>query len=143
MRLEYTKNAAMVISFAKEAAETLGQGTVGTEHLLIGCLWEEEGLAARVLKENNLNQEAIEKVIQDTMISEHFWEEGTHHEFTPKAEAVLENSEAQARYYGASRIGTEHILLSLLKTKECAAVRMLEILKMNIQKIFVDILQTI
>ena len=37
MRLEYTKNAAMVISFAKEAAETLGQGTVGTEHLLIGC----------------------------------------------------------------------------------------------------------
>ena len=143
MRLQYTKNASMVISFAKEAAETLGQGTVGTEHLLIGCLWEGEGLAARILKENNLNQEAIEKVIQDTMVSDHFWEEETHHEFTPKAEDVLKESEAQARYYGASQIGTEHILLSLLKAKECAAVRMLDALKINTQKIFVDILQTI
>jgi len=143
MRLEYTKNAAMVISFAKEAAETLGQGTVGTEHLLIGCLWEGEGLAAKILKENNLNQEAIEKVIQDTVISDHFWEEENHLEYTPKAEEVLENSESQARYYGAYQIGTEHILLALLKLKECAAYKMLESLKMNIQKIFVDILQTI
>ena len=143
MRLEYTRNAEMVISFAKEAAETLGQGTVGTEHLLIGCLWEGEGLAAKVLKENGLNQEAVEKVIQDTMISDHFWEEGYHQEFTPKAESVLELSETQARYYGASRIGTEHILMALLKTKECAAVRMMETLKLNIQKIFVEMLQTI
>jgi len=143
MRLEYTKNASMVIAFAKEAAQTLGQGTVGTEHLLIGCLWEGEGFAARVLKENHLNQEAMEKIIQDTAILEHFWEESFNHEFTPKAEEVLENSKFQAQYYGALKIGTEHILLSLLKTKECAAVRMLETLKINIQKIFVDILQTI
>ena len=143
MRLEYTKNAGMVISFAKEASETLGQGTVGTEHLLIGCLWEGEGLAAKVLKENGVGQEAIERLIQDTVISDHFWEEGVHLEFTPKVQQILDNSEGEARYYGACKIGTEHILLALLKTKECAAVKMLETLKINTQKIFVEILQTI
>ena len=63
MRLEFTKNADMVISFAKEAADALGQGCVGTEHLLIGCLWEGQGLAAKVLKENNVSQEIVEKLI--------------------------------------------------------------------------------
>ena len=75
MRLDYTKNAEMVISFAKEASETLGQKIVGTEHLLIGCLWEGEGLAAKVLKENGVGQEAIENLIGDilaTHVSRHF-----------------------------------------------------------------------
>lgn len=143
MRLEYTKNAEMVISFAKEASETLGQGTVGTEHLLIGCLWEGEGLAAKVLKENGVGQEAVEKMIQDTMILEHFWEEGIHLEYTPKARQILENSEKEAAYYGAYKIGTEHLLIALLREKECAAFKMLNTLKINIQKIFVEILQTI
>ena len=143
MRLEYTKNAGMIISFAKEASETLGQGTVGTEHLLIGCLWEGEGLAAKVLKENGVGQDAVEKLIQDTVIGDHFWEEGGHQEFTPKAAQILENSESEARYYGASRIGTEHILLALIKAKDCAAAKMMETLKINTKKIFVEILQTI
>ena len=135
MRLDYTKNAEMVISFAKEASETLGQKIVGTEHLLIGCLWEGEGLAAKVLKENGVGQEAIENLIGDTMIPDPFWTVGEPQEFTPRAEAVLIKSQNEAIRFKASMIGTEHILLSLLKEQDCVAVRLLSSLGINIQKI--------
>ena len=143
MRLDYTKNAEMVISFAKEASETLGQKIVGTEHLLIGCLWEGEGLAAKVLKENGVGQEAIENLIGDTMIPDPFWTVGEPQEFTPRAEAVLIKSQNEAIRFKASMIGTEHILLSLLKEQDCVAVRLLSSLGINIQKIFADTLMTL
>ena len=143
MRLEYTKNAQMVISFAKEASETLGQGTVGTEHILIGCLWEGEGLAAKVLKENGVGQEEVENLINKTIMPEPFLKEGDGPEFTPKAAMILENSEMEAWHYGASKIGTEHILLALIREPDCVAIRLLSDLGINIKKMFVDILQTI
>lgn len=143
MGLVFTKNAEMVISFAKEASETLGQGTVGTEHLLIGCLWEKEGLAARVLQENGVGQEAVEKLIEDTMIPEPFWKSGDESEFTPRAESVLERSHKEAARFKADKTGTEHILLALLKEQDSVAIRLLSSLGINIQKIFVDILLTL
>ena len=143
MRLEYTKNAQMVISFAKEASETLGQGTVGTEHLLIGCLWEGEGLAAKVLKENGVGQDAIENLLNETQVSESLFIEETGPEFTPRANKVLDNSQGEAWHYGAMKVGTEHILLALLREKDSIALRLLSTLGINVQKIFVDILQTI
>ena len=143
MRLEYTKNAQMVISFAKEASETLGQGTVGTEHLLIGCLWEGEGLAAKVLKENGVGQDAIENLLNETLVSESLFIEDTGLEFTPRAKKVLDNSQGEAWHYGAMKVGTEHILLALLREKDSIALRLLNTLGINVQKIFVDILQTI
>ena len=145
MRLEYTKNAQMVISFAKEASETLGQKTVGTEHLLIGCLWEGEGLAAKVLKENGLGQNEIENMLHDNLVPERFLEEeqGDEPEFTPMARHILDRSETEARYYGAQKIGTEHILLAILKQKDAAATKILDKLGINGKKIFVDILRTI
>ncbi len=143
MKLEYTKNARMVISYAKEAAESLGQYTVSTEHLLIGCIWEGQGSAAKILKENGVGQEAVEKLISDTILSDHIWEESTEPEFTPKVDLILEKSEAEARHYGADKIGTEHILLSLIKSGDNAALKILEKLGINIKKIYIDILQTI
>lgn len=143
MRLEYTRNAEMVISFAKEASETLGQGTVGTEHILIGCLWEGEGLAAKVLKENGVGQDAIENLLNETLVSESLFIEEEGLEFTPRAARVLENSQGEAWHYGAMKVGTEHILLALLRERDCIALRLLSSLGINVQKIFVDILQTI
>lgn len=143
MRLEYTKNAKMVISFAKEASETLGQGTVGTEHILIGCLWEGEGLAAKVLKENGVGQEAVENLLSQTAMPEPFLKEGEGPDYTPKAATILENSEMEAWHYGATRIGTEHILLALLREKDSVAIRLLGSMNINVHKMFVDILQTI
>lgn len=143
MRLEYTKNAKMVISFAKEASETLGQGTVGTEHILIGCLWEGEGLAAKVLKENGVGQETVENLLSQTAMPESFLKEGEGPEYTPKAAVILENSEMEAWHYGATRIGTEHILLALLREKDTVAIRLLGSMNINVHKMFVDILQTI
>lgn len=143
MRLEYTKNAQMVLSFAKEAAHTLGQETVGTEHLLIGCLWEGEGLAANILKANGVGQNEIENLIHDTLIPEHFLQDDQkeYPEFTPMASYILDRSEAEARYYGASRIGTEHFLLALLKQREASATKLLDTLGINQKKMYVDTLK--
>ncbi|MDO4555258.1 MAG: ATP-dependent Clp protease ATP-binding subunit [Lachnospiraceae bacterium] len=143
MRLDYTRNAEMVISFAKEASETLGQGTVGTEHLLIGCLWEGEGLAAKVLVENGVGQEQVEKLLENSMVLEPFWQGEDYPEFTPKAEAVLHKSQMEAVRFKSSKVGTEHILISLVKEQESAAVKLLSSIGVNVQKIFVDTLLTL
>jgi ATP-dependent Clp protease ATP-binding subunit ClpC len=136
----FTKNAEMVLAFAKEAAQSLGQGPVGTEHLLIGCLWEGEGLAAKVLKENGVGQEAIEKLIGDTVRIESY--AGEEEEYTPRAARVLSESHREAAHYGAEKTGSEHILLALIKEQDSVAIRLLSSTGINIQKIFVDILMT-
>lgn len=142
MKLEYTKNARMVLSFAKEVAHTLGQETVGTEHLLLGCLWEEEGLAAHVLRENAVNQKELEELIQDTVIPADFLqEERENPEFTPALSRVLEKSEVEARHFGSARIGTEHLMLALLKQSDTVASKLMDQLNVNKKKVFVDLLK--
>ena len=136
----YTQKAARALALAREAAQNTGSHTVGTEHILVGLMQEGSGTAARVLEASDVGLDrvlALEKQLiasgQNTRLKER---DG----YTPSARHVLENSYREAVRFGAPLIGTEHILMALLKEADCVAIRLLNTLNINIQKIYIDLL---
>ena len=136
----YTQKAARALALAREAAQNTGSHTVGTEHILVGLMQEGSGTAARVLEASDVGLDrvlALEKQLiasgQNTRLKER---DG----YTPSARHVLENSYREAVRFGAPLIGTEHILMALLKEADCVAIRLLNTLNINKQKIYIDLL---
>ena len=112
---------------------------VGTEHILAGLAKEGTGVAAEVLAANGVELSKILQMIEelisigDTMVAER---DG----FSPRAQHILEQSEEEAQRLGYEKIGTEHILLAIIKEGDCAASRLLGTLGVNLQKLFTDII---
>jgi len=120
----FTERARQVIVFAQEEARALGHNYIGTEHVLLGLLREEEGVAARALDSLGITFErARERVVEVIGLGEEIAE----HEipFTPRVKKVLELARSEARALGHEYIGTEHILLGLLREGEGVAARVL------------------
>ena len=140
MQSQFTDKARTALSHAERCARQLRQGYVGTEHILVGLLKEGTGVAARVLEENNvsLNQilEMIKELIafdRDTVVKER---EG----YSPRARKVLEEAHRQAERFGQRAIGTEHLLLALIKGGENVAIRLLNTMGATPTKIYADTL---
>ena len=136
----YTEKAKEALGLAGEAAEDLGSRTVGTEHLLVGLIEEGSGTAAKVLEANDVKLERVLELEQKLVSS---YQNTKLHErdgYTPSAKHVLENSYREAVRFRAPLIGTEHILMALLKESDCVAIRLLNTLNINIQKIYIDLL---
>ena len=136
----YTEKAKEALVLAGEAAEDLGSRTVGTEHLLVGLIEEGSGTAAKVLEANDVKLERVLELEQKLVSS---YQNTKLHErdgYTPSAKHVLENSYREAVRFRAPLIGTEHILMALLKESDCVAIRLLNTLNINIQKIYIDLL---
>ncbi|MBQ9437278.1 MAG: ATP-dependent Clp protease ATP-binding subunit [Lachnospiraceae bacterium] len=138
--MEYTPNAAMALELSKRSASRHHQGYVGTEHILLGLLQEGEGVAAKILSENKVEAYQLEKLIFDlieipteTLVKERGG-------FSPKAAQILEDAEGEALRYHMDKIGTEHILLALLKDGENVAARLLNTLGTSTSKLYTDIL---
>src|SRR5690625_4212215 len=109
----FTERAQKVLALAQEEAIRFGHNNIGTEHILLGLIRENEGIAAKALKELGLDakniQKEVEKAIafgQQTMKTIHY---------TPRAKKVIELSQDEARKLGHSYVGTEHILLGLIR----------------------------
>ena len=129
----YTEKAKEALVLAGEAAEDLGSRTVGTEHLLVGLIEEGSGTAAKVLEANDVKLERVLELEQKLVSS---YQNTKLHErdgYTPSAKHVLENSYREAVRFRAPLIGTEHILMALLKESDCVAIRLLNTLNINIQ----------
>ncbi len=136
----FTDRAKMALSMAEKTASRMGAGYVGTEHILIGLLKENAGVAARVLKENGADEAKLIEMIQDLIIPETPVLIREKEEISPRATLVLEEAHKQADRFGAEETGTEHILLALLKEGENVAVRLLNTLGISVQKLYVDAL---
>ena len=136
----FTDRARMALSLAEKTASRMRAGYVGTEHILIGLLKENAGVAARVLTENGANEAKLIEMIQDLIIPETPVLIKEREEISPRASVVLEEAHKQADRFGAEETGTEHILLALLKEGENVAVRLLNTLGISIQKLYVDTL---
>ena len=136
----YTGKAKDALALAGEAAADLGSRTVGTEHILVGLIEEGSGTAAKVLESNNVKLEKVLELEQKLVSSNQHTTLQEKEGYTPSARHVLENSYREAVRFRASLIGTEHILMALLKETDCVAVRLLNTLKVNIQKIYIDLL---
>src|SRR5438034_1783397 len=120
----FTERARQVVVLAQEEARTLKHNYIGTEHILLGLLREEEGLAARVLESLDITVERVRAQVVRIVGS---GEEVTSGQipFTPRAKKVLELALRKALSLGHNYIGTEHILLGLVRENEGVAARIL------------------
>jgi len=130
----FTERARKVVVKAQDEARFLKQNYIGTEHILLGLIDEKEGIAAKVFDELNINFEDIREAIKD-VVTEGTSESYEHIPFTPRAKKVLELSLREALQMGHNYIGTEHILLGLLREGEGVAARVLNSLGITLDNV--------
>ena len=139
----YTKKAKQVLEAAALVSTVMHHNYIGTEHILLGFLREGTGVAAKVLMESGVEEQKLIELIEsliapsgDVMVVD---PDG----FSPRAMNVLEGAAAEAERFKSKEIGTEHLLMALVKEPDCAAVRLLNTLGVNQQKLYVDTLAAI
>lgn len=110
----FTEKARRAVVYAQEEARMLNQNYIGTEHLLLGLIREEEGIAAKALQNIGINLEDVRAQAEE-IIGKGTATTTGHIPFTPRAKKVLELSLREALQLGHNYIGTEHILLGLLR----------------------------
>lgn len=137
--MNYTKQAQNAISQAKRAAKELKHPYVGTEHLLLGLFRTRTGVAAQVMIENGVEEEKIQKVI-DELVSAENSEIISVPAMSPRLEYILELSKAEAIKLHSEEIGTEHMLLVIAHETDCVAARILLTLGTNLTKVIQDII---
>jgi ATP-dependent Clp protease ATP-binding subunit ClpC len=140
MKDRFTKSAQTVLQMAKEAAKELAHSYIGTEHLLIAMIREEEGVAANILEKNGVEEEKLIDMINRLISPDHMEEKKEAPVFTPKAEQILEESIEISKKFKMEFAGTEHLLIALLKERDCVAIRLLNTMGINVQGIYRDIL---
>lgn len=128
----FTERARKVVVRAQDEARFLKQNYIGTEHLLLGLIGEKEGIAAKVLQSLNISLEEIRLAVKES-VTEGTAEVYEHIPFTPRAKKVLELSLREALQMGHNYIGTEHILLGLLREGEGVAARVLNSFGVNLE----------
>jgi len=140
MQLNYTESALKAQQLAQKAAKNCGQSYVGSEHLLIGLLREQQGSAGVILRENHVEEEKLLALIDQLITPEGGTAVKEPSGLTPRTESILEESAQLAAFFDNREIGTEHILLAMLKDIECVATRLLHTMGINLQKLFSDII---
>ena len=136
----FTVKAREAIGLAVDAAESLGHNYVGTEHLLIGLLQEGTGVAARVLDECGVKVEKVMELVNQLITPNQTVSTAEQNTYTPRARKVIENSYREAVRFKAPLIGTEHILIAIIRENDCVASRLLNTMGISIQKLYVDLL---
>ena len=136
----YTPQAKEALSLAVEMAESLNHGYVGTEHLLIGLLQEGTGVAARVLEENGVEEAKVVELVSQLISPNTSVQMAENAAYTPRARRVIENSYKEAVRFKAAQIGTEHILIAILREGDCVASRLLNTMGISVQKLYIDLL---
>ena len=139
----FTDKASTALKLAEKTAVRMHAGYVGTEHILVGLLKENTGVAAKVLSDNGADEKKIIEMIQELIVPEGSVALVDKENYSPKAQFILEEAHGQADRFGAEATGTEHILLALLKEGENVAVRLLNTLGISIQKLYADTLVAI
>ena len=140
MQSDYTDKAKEALAQAARCARSLKQGYIGTEHILVGLLAEQSGVAAKVLDENGVDIDHVKDMIRDLIAFDKGIALKEREGYSPRAQKILEEAHRQAERFGQAQVGTEHILLALIKEGENVAVRLLNTLNINIQKVYVDTL---
>ncbi len=136
----YTDKAKKAISYANRLSKSMQCNYVGTEHILAGLLREGSGVAAEVLAANNIELDKLLELINELVAPGEDIAVLDRDGETPRTQTVLERAEEIAERFDCDEIGTEHLLLSMIKEGDCAACRLLNTMGANPQKLFVDIL---
>ena len=140
MQPQFTDKAKAALMLAERAARSLRQSYVGSEHILIGLLRENTGVAATVLLNNGVDVVQLKEMIKDLIVPESSVLIAERDGYSPRAQGILDEAHRQAERFRSDKTGTEHILLALLKEGENVAVRLLNTMGISIQKLYVDVL---
>ena len=125
---------------AKELSAGFKHGYVGSEHLLLALCMEKSGVAAMVLTANDIDEEKIVKLIDEQIALPGKVARKEREGFTPKVEAILDLAQELAQSFDSDEIGTEHILLAIISDADNLALRLINTLSVNPQKLFADTL---
>lgn len=139
MQTAYTAKAKKAIDIATRVSKSLHHSYIGTEHILLGLLKEGTGVASQVLADNGVEYDKVLELIEELIAPGNavaVLEDG----LSPRAAHVLEVSKAEAARFHSEKIGTEHLLIAMIKETECVASRLLNTLSVNVQKMYVDTL---
>ncbi len=140
MNRPYTAKAKKALALAGRISRSLHHNYIGTEHLLLGLLREGSGVAACVLMSNGVEEEKLVQLIEDLIAPSSDVLVMDRDGYSPKTQKVLERAETEAEHFHSEQIGTEHLLLAIIKETDCAASRLLNTLGVSGQKLYIDIL---
>ena len=135
----FTESAQNAINLAAESAMELGHNYVGTEHMLLGLIKEGDGVAAKILESNDINEENVTEAIREMLGTGESVKEMPN-SFTPRTKYVVQRSAVEARRLGHNYVGTEHLLIALLRETSSIAAKILISLGANPQKLYSDVL---
>ncbi len=140
MRKEYTEQADAVLAYAKKISRMMHHNYIGTEHLLLGLLEEENSMAASILEDQDVSKEQVLHMIEELISPQGGVGIKDKEGYTPGTQRVLMQASKEAERFHVSRIGTEHILLGIIKEEDCAATRLMNTMGVSLPKMYVDIL---
>ena len=140
MREQFTECANRALSLAEKKAKEYGTGYVGSEYLLLGLLLEPAGAAGMVLREAGVDLEKLLDLVDKLIVPEGDLKDAGG--YTPRTLQILENSEKEAADLQVEKVGTEQILIAMIKDAECVATRLLHTLGVNLQKLYMSILDS-
>ena len=145
MKYKFTNSAEIALEIANEIAAKLGHNYIGTEHLLYGLVEEANGVASKVLANQGVTSAEVLKEIEDLIgINEEASITGIDAiGFTPRTKRVIENAFMEARRLNSQYIGTEHLLVGIMREGDSVAVRIMMDLNVNPQKLYNEIVKTI
>ena len=138
--MEYTDKAKSALALAAKAARAMGQNYIGTEHILLGLIRQQTGIAAKVLLEGGVQEDDVIDLIRELIAPPNYLELKEREGYSPKAKLILELAMKQAIRLKSEEIGTEHLLLGLLQENNNVAVRIISALGVNTHKLHADVL---
>ena len=141
--MNYTRQANEVLKKAEKTARDMNHPYIGTEHLLIGLREVYTGVAGQILDANRVDEERILTVMEELVSPVGDTAAVRNPGISPRLAYILEDSEAEAKRFRCDEIGTEHLLLALLRDVDCVACRILLTLNINIQKVYQEILEVL
>ncbi len=143
MYYKFTARAEKALEIAQEMAMELGHDYIGSEHILYGLADEGTGIASKVLENQGIHSDDIRQEIEGILGTEEPIEDPESIGFTPRSKKVIENAFIEARRIGSENIGTEHILIGILREGDSVAARILLELNVNPQNLYNDIMKII
>ena len=137
--MKFTKQAQRALHAAEKISDKLEHPYVGTEHILLGLLEEGKGVAAQLLENAGVQSEQMHQLVVELIAPQGFEGESNIKEYTPSASLVMDVAKELAEKYMDKEVGTEHLLLALLKEKECVAARLLNTAGVNGGKLMAEL----
>lgn len=138
--MDYTAKAKTALGLAASAARSMGQNYIGTEHILLGLIRQQTGMAAQALLENGVDETKLVDLIMELIAPTGHLDLKEREGYSPRAQQVIGLAFQIAEQYHASAVGTEHILMALIREGSNVAVRILSTMGVSLQKLYIDLL---